>query len=313
MMRFSFALISSLAFSMSACAAETPSGGAADAPQTEAVSAAAMSAGKTLRNGYDAPASAWRDVDPENLLVIDTAYGRIGVELYPEIAPRHVAQIKTLTRQKFYDMITFHRVIDGFMNQTGDPKGDGTGDSSLPDIEAEFTFRRPPTMPITLFDARKTPQGEVGVGFYKALPVASQPASQAILTKDGKVGAYGLHCSGVTSMARSGNPNSGNSQFFLMRGTAPHLDTQYSIWGSTVYGRELLTRFKVGTKGDDAAFIPDVMEKVQIAADMPDGERLKVKVLKPDSPAFKQYLTTQKTADGSYPDICDITIPSRKF
>ncbi len=299
--KFSLVLLGSAAFSMTACAAEAPQDTAAPA-NVQTVSAKA---------GFDAPASAWRDVDSENLLVIDTDYGQIGVELYPEIAPKHVAQIKTLTRQSFYDMITFHRVIDGFMNQTGDPKGDGTGDSSLPDIEAEFKFRRPPSMPIQLIDARRTPTGEVGVGFYKALPVASQPAAQAMLTKDGKVEAYGLHCSGVTSMARSQNPNSGNSQFFLMRGTAEHLDREYSIWGSTVYGREHLTKFKVGTKGDDANFIPDVMKKVRIAADIPEGERPKVQVLKASSPAFDQYLASQKNADGTYPDICDITIPSR--
>lgn len=307
MMRFaskiSLSLLASAAFSTSACAAE--------APQATTPSAAAVVSAVT--SGFDAPASAWRDIDPENLLIIDTDYGQIGVELYPEIAPKHVAQIKTLTRQSFYDMITFHRVIDGFMNQTGDPKGDGTGDSALPDIEAEFKFRRPPSMPIELIDVRKTPTGEVGVGFYKALPVASQPAGQAMLTKDGKVEAYGIHCSGVTSMARSQDPNSGNSQFFLMRGTAEHLDRQYSIWGSTVYGREHLTSFKVGTKGDNPSFVPDVMKKVRIAADIPEGERPRIQTLKVDSPAFDQYITTQKNASGAYPDICDIEIPNRKL
>jgi len=302
--KLSLALLSTFAFSVSACAAET---------QTPKMTPADVASAAIDKTGFDAPASAWRDVDPENLLIIDTDYGQIGVELYPEIAPKHVAQIKALTRQSFYDMITFHRVIDGFMNQTGDPKGDGTGDSSLPDIEAEFKFRRPPSMAIELIDARKTPTGEVGVGFYKALPVASQPAAQAMLTKDGKVEAYGLHCSGVTSMARSQNPNSGNSQFFLMRGTAPHLDREYSIWGSTVYGREHLTSFKVGTKGDNPSFVPDVMKKVRIAADIPESERPRIQTLKADSPAFDSYLATQKDASGNYPDICDITIPNRKL
>ena len=299
--KLSLSFLASIAFSVSACAAEAPQ---------DTVTPLVTSTAKT---GFDAPTSAWRDVDPENLLVIDTVYGQIGVELYPEIAPRHVAQVKALTRQSFYDMITFHRVIDGFMNQTGDPKGDGTGDSAMPDIEAEFLFRRPPSMPIELISARKTPTGEVGVGFYKALPIASQPAAQAMLTKDGKVEAYGIHCSGVTSMARSQNPNSANSQFFLMRGTAEHLDRNYSIWGSTVYGREHLTKFKVGVKGDDASFVPDVMRKVRIAADIPESERPRIQTLKVDSPAFDQYLTTQKGASGNYPDICDITIPNRKL
>ena len=306
MTRLLISLLSATAFSMTACAAEVPS-------QTETTVAAPAS--QSVSSGFKAPDAAWRTVDPENLLVIDTAYGTIGVELYPEIAPNHVEQIKTLTRQSFYDRITFHRVIQGFMNQTGDPKGDGTGDSDLPDLQAEFTFRRAPSMAVTLtgaqpVDPRSPSKGELGVGFYKGLPVASQPAAQAIMTKDGKVDAFGLHCKGVASMARSQNPNSGNSQFFLMRGTSPHLDTQYSIWGNTVMGHDILTKIKIDAVGE-GDFVPDAMKTVRMAADLPEAERPNVQVLKTSSPAFNQYLNTLKSADGSYPEICDISLPSR--
>ena len=84
----------------------------------------------------------WRQVDPENTLYIDTVHGRIVIELYPEIAPRHVERIRTLTRLGFYDGLTFHRVVDDFMAQTGDPLGTGEGASSLPDLREEFMFRR---------------------------------------------------------------------------------------------------------------------------------------------------------------------------
>ena len=265
------ALLTTVALSTSACAAEEQS----------SVATPVKSAAASVKSGFNAPTEAWRELDPENTLYIDLEYGRVVLELYPEIAPLHVAQIKTLARQTFYDGITFHRVIEGFMNQTGDPKGDGTGDSSLPDIQGEFTFRRAPSMPVTLVGARAAQGGqEIGVGFYKALPVATQPSSQAILTKDGKVEAFGLHCKGVTSMARTSDPNSANSQFFLMRDISEHLDAQYSIWGNTVLGHEHLTKIKVGSKGEDPNFIPDVMKKVQIAADVPAAERVKFQVLK---------------------------------
>ena len=300
------ALLTTVALSTSACAGEEQSS------VTKTAQTTVKTATASLNTGFNAPAEAWRELDPENTLYIDLEYGRVVLELYPEIAPLHVAQIKTLVRQTFYDGITFHRVIEGFMNQTGDPKGDGTGDSSLPDIQGEFTFRRAPSMPVTLVGARASQGGqEIGVGFYKALPVATQPASQAILTKDGKVAAFGLHCKGVTSMARTSDPNSANSQFFLMRDIAQHLDSQYSIWGNTVLGHEHLTKIKVGSKGEDPNFIPDVMKKVQLAADVPAAERVKVQVLKTDSPAFKNYLRTQKKSDGTYPDICDIRVPTR--
>lgn len=260
--------------------------------------------------------SAWRDVDQDNLLYINTTQGLIVVEFAPEFAPKHVEQIKTLAGQEFYDQIIFHRVIDEFMNQTGDPTGTGTGDSSLPDIPGEFTFRRDPSMAVSLLGRRpvnpRNPNaGAIDVGFYKGFPVATNPVQQAALTADGKVEAWGLHCSGVTSMARSADPNSANSQFFLMRGTAGWLDKQYSVWGNTVWGHENLTKFAIGTKGEDAGFVPDQMETVRLGSDLPEEEQLKIQVLKTEGPAWRLYLNGQQTPEGAYPDICDIRVPTR--
>lgn len=300
-LRLSLAVSASLALLGSACAAEKP----------DTAAPAVVTATASVDTGFYAPDTAWRDVDQANALYVDTNHGQIIVEMFPEIAPRHVTQIKALTQQKFYDYITFHRVIDGFMNQTGDPKGDGTGDSDLPDIEAEFSFRRAPSMGVTLIGSRPFQSREIPVGFYKGLAVTTQPTEQADWTKDGKVAAFALHCKGVTSMARSSNPNSGNSQFFLMRGTATHLDAQYSIWGNSVWGREHLTKIKIGAKADDPAFVPDTMDKVRIGTDVPVAERVNVQVLDTNSIPFSNYLRTLKNADGSYPDICDIEIPTR--
>lgn len=309
MKRITLSLLASASLWAGACAAEQ-----SDTPET--VGDVVTQTVVVGAPQFDAPDSAWRDLDPENALYIDTDYGRIIVELFPEIAPLHVAQIKALADSRFYDFITFHRVIEDFMNQTGDPKGDGTGGSELPDIAPEFTFRRSTDMGFTLVGSQpinpKSPsQGEIGVGFYKSLQIASQPSSQAFMTKDGKVAAHGLHCKGVTSMARSQSPASANSQFFLMRGTSPWLDTQYSIWGATVWGRENLEKFKVGTIGEDPSFVPDKMNTVRLASELPESEQTDVQVLKTDSQAFKDYLKTLQKADGSYPDICDINVPSR--
>lgn len=308
--RFTLALATSAALFTSACAAETPQG------ETEVAAVPASAPATIEAPAFSAPDTAWRDVDQENMMYIKTNQGQIIVELYPEISPGHVERIKTLTRNNFYDYITFHRVIEGFMNQTGDPKGDGTGDSDLPDLEAEFSFRRAPSMGVTLVGSRPMQQGNptggtVGVGFYKGLPVASLPSAQAIATKDGKVHAFGLHCKGITSMARSQDPNSANSQFFLMRGTATHLDAGYTVWGNTVWGHENLTKIKVGTKGEVPGFVPDKMETVRIGADLPADQQLAVQVLDTSSPAFKNYLKTYKKGDGTYPDICDIEVPTR--
>lgn len=81
----------------------------------------------------------WTARDQENYIYLDLEYGRVVIELFPQLAPRHVERIKTLSRRGFYDGIVFHRVIEGFMAQTGDPTGTGTGGSDLPDLRAEFS------------------------------------------------------------------------------------------------------------------------------------------------------------------------------
>ena len=278
-------------------------------------SAQNMTAPELSSAGFNAPSEAWRTVDPENLLIIETNYGKIGVELLPEIAPKHVAQIKALTRQDFYNDVAFHRVIDGFMNQTGDAvNGNGTGDSTLPNIPSEFTFKRGKDMPFMRLTTEKFDQREFGVGFYKSLPIASQPDVDSFILKDkaGKAEAFGLHCKGVTSMARAGGQiNSGNSQFFLMRGKKYHLNRDYSIWGNTVMGYDLLEKPKVGVIGEIPGWIPDRMNTAEIAADMAEAERPTVQVLKTGSAAFNAWLNTQRQADGTLPDVCDLQIPTR--
>ena len=161
--------------------------------------------------------SAEAKSNPENTLYIDLKYGRVVIELLPQIAPKHVERIKTLARQKFYDGIVFHRVIDGFMAQTGDPTGTGMGGSKLPDLRAEFS---------------------------------DEP-----------------HIRGAVSMARASNPNSGNSQFFIVTQDSRFLDSQYTVWGRVIKGMEFVDKIKKGGGRDGKVIEPDVMVKVRVAAD----------------------------------------------
>ena len=283
----------------------------AETPATEVLEAQAAAPVAATEASFDAPDSAWRTVDPDNLIYIDTRTGRMIVELFPEIAPEHAARIRQLAGSDFYDGLEFFRTLDGFMNQTGDPTNSGTGDSGMADLPAEFTFRRGTDMPVTLVGATSGPEGQVQTGFYKGMPVATQPSSQAILTKDGKVTAYAMHCPGVLSMARAGDPDSANSQFFLMRGAAPFLDSQYTVWGRVVSGAEHIEEIVI-TRGPGevpiAGVTPDVMEDVGLYAELDDARE--VQVLDTNSDAFQRYLDGEKVA-GNYPDICDISIPSR--
>ena len=152
--------------------------------------------------------------DPENTLVIETTKGKVVIAMRPDLAPNHVAHIKKLAREGFYDGIVFHRVIDGFMAQGGDPTGTGMGGSDLPDLPAEFTTAEHFTR-------------------------------------------------GVVAAARSSDPNSANSQFFIMVADAPHLDGQYTIWGKVVSGMEFVDLIKKGA-GDQPVQDPDKIISAKI-------------------------------------------------
>jgi len=153
------------------------------------------------------------DRDPENTLYMDLPHGRVVIELRPDIAPGHVRRIKELAREGFYDGVPFHRVIEGFMAQGGDPTGTGTGGSSKPDLKAEFS------------DAP--------------------------------------HKRGACSMARTQNPNSANSQFFICFAPCDFLDGQYTVWGQVVEGMEHVDRLKRGEPVSN----PDRIVKMQVALD----------------------------------------------
>ncbi len=157
--------------------------------------------------------------DPENTIYLDLKDGRVVIQLLPEIAPKHVERVKTLARRGFYDGTPFHRVIEGFMAQGGDPTGTGSGGSDLGTVPAEFTTKR---------------------RFLR-----------------GTVGA-----------ARTNNPNSADSQFFIMFAPAPNLDGQYTIWGQVVSGMEFVDKIKRGAGGNGQVSGPDRIVHMRVAADV---------------------------------------------
>ena len=150
---------------------------------------------------------------PKNTLIIELATGEVTVDLLPDVAPKHVARIKELARAGFYDGIVFHRVIPGFMAQTGDPTGTGTGGSDKPNLPAEFS---------------------------------KQPFER-----------------GTLGMARTQNPNSANSQFFICFERSSWLDGQYTVFGKVTKGMDLIDKVAPG----EPPAKPDRMVKVRVAAD----------------------------------------------
>jgi len=251
-------------------------------------------------------AADWRQVPADNLLVIDTTQGRILVEMAPEAAPLHVERMRLLARRAFFDGIVFHRVIDNFMAQTGDPLGTGEGQSPYPDLKAEFTFRRGPE---TLFAQVAEPAGAL-LGFLNSLPVQTQPTALMATTADGKVHGWATYCPGVAGMARDEANDSANSQFFLMRQPYPALDKRYTVWGRVVSGLDAVRAIKVGD-GDNGTVTgdPDRMLRVRVAADLPEADRPVVNVLDAGSAAFRTLAAGVRAARGADFSICDVDLP----
>ena len=155
--------------------------------------------------------------DKDATVYMDTKDGRITIQLRPDLAPNHATQIESLIKDRFYDGIVFHRVIGGFMAQTGDPTGTGMGGSKLPDLKAEFTdtpFKR-----------------------------------------------------GTVGMARSSDPDSANSQFFICLGDAPFLNGQYTVVGQVTSGMDVVDKIKKGAADDNGKVTnPDKILKMRLAS-----------------------------------------------
>ena len=249
-------------------------------------------------------ASDWRTVAPENLLVIDTPKGRILVELEPRAAPRHIERIRTLANQGFYDGLKFHRVIAGFMAQTGDPEGTGQGGSDLPDLAPEFTFRRGRDAGFAPIEGGAP---AAVVGLIGSLPVATQPDAQMMVTADFKTDAGGLFCPGVAGMARAGTLNSANSQFYLMTGANTSLNGLYTAFGRVVSGLDVVKALNPGTEANNGTVAdPDVMTHVRTADALPEAQRPTVRLLDGRSAAFQARVAEVRAEKGAAFTICDV-------
>jgi cyclophilin family peptidyl-prolyl cis-trans isomerase len=152
-------------------------------------------------------------------LILDLKTGPVKIKLRPDLAPNHVARIKELVGKGFYDGVVFHRVIPGFMAQTGDPTGTGSGGSDLPNLKAEFSSEK--------------------------------------------------HTKGTVSAARTANPDSANSQFYICFDDAPWLDRQYSVWGQVVEGMDNVDKIKKGGDHNNGAISgePDKILKARIVSE----------------------------------------------
>ena len=251
----------------------------------------------------------WRAVDPENLVVMQTSKGRILIELSPEFAPRHVTQFKAYVRAGLYDNTPFHRVIKGFMAQGGDIEDVHGSDKMLPPLEAEFTIRRNPAE-LAIDTGEKA--SEALDGYFKGMPVGTQPAWLGEMSKDGLVESWIPHCPGVLSSARTGDPNSSNAQFFLISESGRHLDRDYTAKGRAIEGLDVIQAIKLGPEPNGFPIAnPDVLITAKMAADIAAAERPKAYVQRTDAPEWRAKLTA---ASATKTSVCDLPpVPAAIF
>jgi peptidylprolyl isomerase len=195
------------------------------------------------------------------------------------------------------------------MAQTGDPANTGQGASVLPNIPAEFTFKMDGPKPGSDSDFTPVlhPPGH-DVGFIGSLPVISQPAAVAALMADGKLAANPTFCQGVFGIARGDDPNSANSQFFMMRQPHSALDAKYTAIGRVIVGEDVVRQIKTG---EPVPQPQDRMQRVAVLADMPEGVRPTVRVADVKSPYFAALLAQTKRDVGDGISICDIELPAQ--
>ncbi|WP_297510235.1 peptidylprolyl isomerase [uncultured Caulobacter sp.] len=265
-----------------------------------AMTAAALALAATTASAQTV--SDWRTPDPNNVIVVETNKGRIIAELYPQAAPNHVERVRSLVKSGFYDGLTFFRVIGDFMAQTGDPQNTGVGGSDQPNLVAEFTFRRGADTPLA--QGFKVGTGESG--WIGALPVSSQNSALAVMTADRKVASWGNFCPGVLGMARAGDPDSANSQFFFMRQTMAALDKTYTAFGRVLSGLDVVRSIKTGEPVPDPQ---DKMISVKLLADLPADKRPSIQVMDTRGPAFQALLAKRREQLGPSLTNCDLDVP----
>lgn len=264
----------------------------------------------------------WRTPDPENLLVMQLASGRVLIELAPDFTPLHAANIRTLIRQHYFDGLAIVRVQDNFVTQWDDPAGDDNGNKAKirsfgkasATVAPEFTRPIDAKLPWT-----PLPDGDVyapEVGFSEGFPVARDPASGT---------EWLTHCYGMVGVGRDNPPDSGNgSALYAVIGQSPRrLDRNLAVIGRVLDGMPLLSSLPRGTGPLGFYTSPAQqlgIQSVQLAADLPPSRRPAIEVLRTDSKTFAALIDARRnrrdafyTVPAGKVDICSIDVPMRSI
>lgn len=255
---------------------------------------------------------SWRRLNPENTVFLETREGLAVIELNPVFAPETVKQFKRLTRQRFYDGLSFYRVIDGFVAQGGD--GSDLGElSNVPLTKAEFEtdwndeFAYTPVQSLDMFAAE--------TGFIDGFAVARDPSRNK---------AWLTHCPGIVAMARNDDPDSSRTDFYIVIGQAPrYLDRNMNIFGRVVHGMEVVQQIRRGRTQDNGIIQDETastrISRMRLATDIPEEGRLEAYVMDTSSKSFKDLLRNRRNRKQKFfhnkppkvLDVCQVPVAGR--
>lgn len=253
-------------------------------------------------------AEDWRTIPAEDTLVIELERGKVTIALSPALAPRHVEQVRKLAREKFYDGLSFYRVIDGFVAQGGDPFGERKIRKAKKSMKAEFERASDDIA----FAATKDVDGFAPtVGFVDSLPAGHDEGTGA---------SWLLHCAGAFAFGREDGKDTASTEFYIALQPQRYLDRNMSVFGRVIDGMhhlQALRRVEPPESKDD-----DIGEKIvsiRIAADIPESERETWEILDSGRPAFADYAESRRNRPESFfhmraghLDVCQMPVPTRK-
>ena len=268
------------------------------------------------------PAADWRDVDPNNLALIDTRYGQVAVELAPQFAPKHVERVRALIRAHFYDGLSFYRVIDGFVAQGG--IGEGTAStkdhpkkaaslSQWPPLKAEFEQPIPAKQVFTPLGNRDLFAPEVG--HVDGFPVGREKGRQ-----------WPIHCPGTFAFARDNGADTATTEFYVVIGEAPRrLERNLTAFGRVIDGMQYLQKLDRGDPKIENGVIQDIgkrdpIVRMRLAADLAPKDRPHYQVMRTESASFAKEKELRKNPAPEFYihtpppllDICGLSVPVRR-
>lgn len=260
----------------------------------------------------DEDTATWRPLDPGRSLYLELPEGRVVIGLATEFAPEHVANVRTLVRERYFDGLAVIRSQDHYVVQWGDPDGDRSLGTARAALEAELDRPVTDDLPFT-----RLPDGDVyapDVGFTRGFPAARDPESGR---------TWLVHCYGAVGVARGNDVDSGSgAQLYVVIGHAPrHLDRNATVVGRVVHGMEVLSTLPrgsgpLGFYQDPETPVP--IASVRLGSELPPEERLALEIMRTDSPAFRDRIESRRTRDEDWfveptgrVEVCNVGVPTR--